>query len=189
MNLSSSGRKNAARIPHTVKFTFCTTVKCWNCYILLNTCILKIIEENTCYTDAMQLQALLWRKCLCSQSHRHGMCPSFPVPQNHIFAGFSSSVLPEAQVNLVLQCIFQLSLVGKQLQHYFFYSFPLYQTRCLCSMFLWDAKCFWMLLQYLKSYLWVWVGFPEMLRRWFAAVMGWSLSHWPVEGLFTSLNC
>lgn len=135
MNLSSSGRKNAARIPHTVKFTFCTTVKCWNCYILLNTCILKIIEENTCYTDAMQLQALLWRKCLCSQSHRHGMCPSFPVPQNHIFAGFSSSVLPEAQVNLVLQCIFQLSLVGKQLQHYFFYSFPLYQTRCLSPCF------------------------------------------------------
>lgn len=97
-----------------------------------NTCVLKIIEENTCSTDVMQLQALLWRKCLFSQSHRHGMCPSFPVPQNHIFAVFSSSALPEAQVNRILQCIFQLSLVGKQLQHYFLYSFPLYQSHCLC---------------------------------------------------------
>lgn len=72
-------------------FTFCTTIKCQYCYVLLNTCILKIIEKNTCLTDVTQLQALLWRKYLFSQSHGHGMCPSFPVPQNHIFSVFSSS--------------------------------------------------------------------------------------------------
>lgn len=62
------------------------------------------------FTAPVQLQALTWRKCLCSQSHGHGMCPSFPVPQDHIFAVVSSSAIPEAEVSWLPQCIFWLSL-------------------------------------------------------------------------------
>lgn len=42
-------------------------------------------------------------KEMFSQNHRYGMCPSFPVPQNHIFTGFVSLALLEAEVNWILQ--------------------------------------------------------------------------------------
>lgn len=138
------------------------------------------------FTAPVQLQALTWRKCLCSQSHGHGMCPSFPVPQDHIFAVVSSSAIPEAEVSWLPQCIFWLSLEQSSCNaNSCIHSLParltilalwafemLHVSECPCAVWNPTHEDGW--------------G-SEMLRRRFAADTGQSLSHSYVLRAFLGL--
>lgn len=139
------------------------------------------------FTAPVQLQALTWRKHLCSQSHGHGMCPSFPVPQDHVFAVVSSSAIPEAEVSWLPQCIFWLSLEQSSCNaNSCIHSLPARLTILVLWVF-WDATRIGMPLCYLKSHLWGRVRIYEMLRRRFAADTGQSLSHSYVLRAFLGL--